>query len=216
VKKKALSMLLILMMIISLFNFGTWQIAYAGGGIINQDGFSSSGELFDYRPLGDDFDILTYKNMPNGYNSGFTAFNSGVFDGQYVWLIPYNSNYVVKVDKDKGTTTGYNDWPENIDVGSYHSFSGGIFDGQNIWMIPYISNGLVKIDKDTGEMTGYDNWPSGFTKYDNPFIGGVYDGRYIWMVSQKYEQIIKFDTLTEEMRLIEFTPTDVVYNSYNH
>lgn len=215
-KKKALSMLLILMMIISLFNFGTWQIAYAGGGIINQDGFSSSGELFDYRPLGDDFDILTYKNMPNGYNSGFTAFNSGVFDGQYVWLIPYNSNYVVKVDKDKGTTTGYNDWPENIDVGSYHSFSGGIFDGQNIWMIPYISNGLVKIDKDTGEMTGYDNWPSGFTKYDNPFIGGVYDGRYIWMVSQKYEQIVKFDTLTEEMRLIEFTPTDVVYNSYNH
>ena len=97
-------------------------------------------------------------------------FSSGVFDGQYIWMVPVTANMLVKVDKDTGNMTGYNTWPAGFTYAS-SDFGGGVFDGQYIWLVPAIANTVVKVDKNTGNMTGYSAWPQGFIHGDAAFAG---------------------------------------------
>ncbi|MDI4644252.1 S-layer homology domain-containing protein [Cohnella hashimotonis] len=180
------------------------------GLIYNQDGFGYSGQIAPH-PLGSVVEMKAYSNWPAGLNKGTFAFSGGVFDGQNVWMIPYQADGVLKIDKDSAAMSVYKDWPSGFvktpPTGTI-AFSSGVFDGQSIWMIPYSADRVIKVDKDTGVMTGYNNWPAGTTSIGiTAFSGGVYDGHNIWLVPAAVNKVVKLDPTTGAMTGYDSWPT---------
>lgn len=188
--------------------------------IHNQDGFSYSG-LIPAQPLGTEIEMTGYQDWPSGFTKDGYAFAGGVFDGQSIWMLPFNVDQVVKVDSVTGQMTGYNDWPANLDLGGSYggffvgSFKGGAFDGENIWMVPYNASQVVKVNKATGEMSGYENWPVGFTKGENAFSGGIYAGSSLWLIPASADRVIELNTETGEMTGYDAWPAGFMKNQYS-
>ncbi|MCM3762084.1 hypothetical protein M3212_15015 [Alkalihalobacillus oceani] len=117
--------------------------------IYNQDGFGFSG-LIPARPLGPEIEITGYQDWPTDFTKGNYAFTAGVYDGENIWMIPFNADQVMRVNRTTGQMTGFDDWPSDFqiepDIFFLGSFKGAVFDGENIWMIPYNANQLVKLD----------------------------------------------------------------------
>ncbi|MFD2328353.1 S-layer homology domain-containing protein [Cohnella sp. GCM10020058] len=172
------------------------------GLIYNQDGFGYSGQIAPH-PLGSVVEMKGYSNWPAGLNRGSFAFSGGIFDGQNVWMIPYQADGVLKINKDSAEMSVYKDWPSGfnkVSTSSAFAFSSGVFDGQSIWMIPYSADRVIKVDKDTGVMTGYNNWPAGTTSIGmTAFSGGVYDGHDIWLIPAAVNKVVKLDPATGAM-----------------
>jgi len=103
-------------------------------------------------------------------------------------MIPYDADYVVKVDPETGEMTNY--------AHSYgdHAFGGGVFDGTNIWMIPRCADYVVKVDPATGGMTNYAH-----SYGDHAFLGGVFDGANIWMIPFDADYVVRVNPATGGM-----------------
>jgi hypothetical protein len=110
-------------------------------------------------------------------------FLGGVFDGQNIWLVPFQSSYLVKVNPATGQMTNYSQG-----YGTNGVFNGAVFDGQNIWLIPQSSSYLVKVNS-TGGMT---NYSVGYGS--NAFRGGVFDGQNIWLVPYYSSYLVKVNS----------------------
>ncbi len=104
----------------------------------------------------------------------------------------------MKVNKDTGEMTGYNNWPAGF-TKSTTAFYSSLFDGTHVWLIPFNADRVIKVNKNTGEMTGYNEWPSGFTKGNSAFVGTVFDGQNIWLIPQTADRVIKIDKDTGVM-----------------
>ncbi len=130
-----------------------------------------------------------YGNWPGTY-----AFAGGVFDGTYVWLVPWNSNRVVRLDPSSGSMTGYSNWPTGTTSVGNRMFWGGVFDGSFIWLVPQNCDRIIRIDPRTGTMTGYRGWPVPIVSY--AFCGGVFDGTSIWLVPYFYSRVVRFNVQT--------------------
>ncbi len=186
----------------------------------NQDGFSYSG-LIPAQPLGTEIEMIGYQDWPEGFTKDGYAFAGGIFDGQSIWMLPFNADRVVKVDSDTGQMTGYNSWPSDLDLGEgssslfVGSFRGGAFDGENIWMVPYNASQVVKVNKATGEMSGYNHWPEGFTKGANAFSGGIYAGKSLWMLPASADRVIELNTETGEMTGYDAWPAGFTKDPYS-
>lgn len=160
--------------------------------------------------------MIGYQDWPEGFTKGGYAFAGGVFDGQHIWMIPFNTDQVIKVDSVTGQMTGYNHWPSDLNLGESSanffvgSFRGGAFDDENIWMVPYNANQVVKLNKETGQMTGYDAWPDGFTKAAHAFSGGIYDGTSLWMIPVGADRVIQLNTETGQMTGYDAWPEEFV------
>ncbi|WP_274364956.1 S-layer homology domain-containing protein [Paenibacillus thermotolerans] len=166
-----------------------WMIPFNESHVVKVDG--STG------------DMTAYGDWPAGLSlgtDGFFAgsFLGGVYDGEYVWMIPYNASHVVRLDPVTGEMTAYDNWPDGFVKGN-HAFSGGVFDGEYVWMIPAEADRVIRLDADTGEMAGYMAWPDEANLGVNPFVGGVFDGRSIWMIPYDADQAVKLDTQTGSM-----------------
>ena len=74
------------------------------------------------------------------HGQGATAFYGGVFDGESIWLVPYTSSNLVKVNPATGAMTTY------AHGQGATAFYGGVFDGESIWLVPYTSSNLVKVN----------------------------------------------------------------------
>ena len=105
------------------------------------------------------------------HGQGDNAYFGGVFDGQSIWLVPYNSVYLTKVNTATGAMTNY-----AHGQGDY-AYAGGVFDGQSIWLVPRDSDYLTKVNPATGAMTNYAHGQG-----DAAYFGGVFDGQSIWLV----------------------------------
>ncbi|GAA0361825.1 S-layer homology domain-containing protein [Bacillus horti] len=167
-----------------------WMIPYRAGQVVRFH--PETGQMIAYGgwPAG-------YAPGPDHFANG--AFHSGVFDGESIWLIPYDANMVVQLDPLTGEMQGYDAWPD--DVGESYKFSGGYFDGESIILVPHNSKVLVELNPATGEMEGYDSWPDDFQWGLNgaAFAASVFDGENVWMLPYEANQIVKFSTLTKEM-----------------
>lgn len=148
-----------------------WMVPAKADRVIKLD--TANGRMTGYDDWPSDF------SLDSGQSLG--AFRGGVYDGESIWMIPYDADQLIKLDKHTGEMTGYHSWPAGFSKQS-HAFSGGVDDGKNIWMIPQNADRVIKVDKSTGSMTGFNAWPAGFTKSYAAFSGGVYDGRNIWMI----------------------------------
>ena len=66
--------------------------------------------------------MTAYDGWPaNVSNIGNDAFAGGVFDGQSVWLVPYNADAVVRVNVTDGGMAALNGWRSDLasSVGNY-------------------------------------------------------------------------------------------------
>ena len=125
------------------------------------------------------------------------GFYGGVFDGRYLYMIPYHNStawhgLVARYDTTQSFTsasawTFYNTAAQNS---SSIGFIGGVFDGRYLYMIPYFSGGnyggLVARYDTTQSFTSASAWTFYDTAAQNSsskgFKGGVFDGRYLYMI----------------------------------
>jgi hypothetical protein len=132
------------------------------------------------------------------------GFHSGVFDGRYVYLVPFQNNantqdgVAVRYDTQAPFTTaaswGTFDLVGNNVAATAKGFAGGVFDGQYVYFVPRnASNGQPV--SGTGTAVRYDtkqafgtaaSWGTFDTTKVNAnsrgFLGGVFDGRYVYFM----------------------------------
>ena len=134
--------------------------------IYGQDGFDFSGAI-RANPIVSDVTMTAYGSWPAAVsNIGNDAFAGGVFDGESVWLVPFNADAVVRVNVSDGGMAAFNGWPSDVD----YAFGGGAFDGVSIWMGPFNADVVVRVYTGSGDMTAY-AWPTAFSNFSSPPYG---------------------------------------------
>jgi hypothetical protein len=123
------------------------------------------------------------------------GFWGAVFDGRYVYLVPYyngQSDGVVARYDTRGPYESPASW-STFDIASLNAgargFAGGAFDGRYVYFIPHDDNGA-----DNGLVVRYDSTQAlasraAWTTFDlttvdpeaKDFAGGVFDGRYLYL-----------------------------------
>eukprot|EP00759_Apiculatamorpha_spiralis_P009079 PhF_6_TR15921/c3_g1_i1/m.24647 len=131
-----------------------------------------------------------YATWPSGFTKGPNAFNGGVYDGTYVWMIPNaTADRVIKVDGTSGSMVGFSQWPTGFTKDNSVSFSGGVFDGTSIWMIPFTATCVIRINIMTGAMSMFRR--VGGVNNVMSYVSGVYDGTSIWMIPHNSGSLMK-------------------------
>ncbi len=190
--------------------------------LVYTDSVSPNGAAFYRIAESNAFTPLSQAGAFAAYDAGNTSglnakgFVGAVFDGHYVYFVPYNngpdnSGTVVRFDTTGNLTTS-GSWSA-YDAGntsglSTKGFSGGVFDGRYIYFTPQVNGGsfsgtVVRFDT-TGNFTTSGSWSA----YDagntsglstKGFIGAVFDGRYIYFVPHNNGTssdgiVLRFDT----------------------
>src|SRR4030067_298173 len=122
------------------------------------------------------------------HGQGAGAFVGGCFDGESVWLVPYSSSNLVKVNPVTGAMTAY---AHGQGAGA---FAGGCFDGESVWLVPYSSSNLVKVNPATGAMTAYAHGQGA-----GAFYGGCFDGESVWLAPLDSSNLVKVNPATGAM-----------------
>ncbi len=180
----------------------TLYAKWTTSGTTVQDGFGFSIGVSGLTPLS--HLSMTSYTLPFTYGSD-DRFSAAVSDGTYLWLVPMDHPYLVRVNEATGELKHYH---LLINNSGNPKFSAGVFDGENVWLIPQQAEKVVKVNVTTEAITYYDGWPSGFNKQSstmNTFVSGVYDGRYVWMIP----------TGTGANRIIRINPADGAMTSYS-
>ncbi len=134
-----------------------------------------------------------------GVGTTLNKFVGGVFDGTFIWLVPFNGNAVLRVrvadggGGSKGDVVLFDLFPAGISSGDAGKFAGGVFAGGFVWMVPHNADRVVRLDPADGTMVGFNGWPGTFTKGAAAFWGGVFDGTRIWMVPFDADRVVKVD-----------------------
>lgn len=125
------------------------------------------------------------------HGKGGLAFSGGVFDGKYLWLSPYISPDIVRVNPATGQMTSF---AHNKNV--IRAFGDAVYDGESVWLVPYSSRDIIKI----GPEETFTSIPHG--KGSLAFWGGTFDGTHIWFAPQNSPDILKINPATGEMTSI--------------
>ncbi len=125
------------------------------------------------------------------HGKGGLAFSGGVFDGKYLWLSPYISPDILRVNPATGEMLGI---PHNKNV--IRAFGDAVYDGESVWLVPYSSRDIIKIAAD-GTLTSIAHGKGSLA-----FWGGTFDGTHIWFAPQNSPDILKIDPATGEMTSI--------------
>lgn len=128
---------------------------------------------------------------------GFNGFASAVFDGTYVYLVPFANGgtydgaiarYNTKAAFDAGASwQGSN--PPSFGFFGARGFQGGVFDGRYVYFVPNINSG--GFDALVERYDTLSSFGSAFQTFDvttasdagvGGFVGGAFDGRYVYFV----------------------------------
>ena len=139
------------------------------------------------------------------------GFSGAVFDGQYVYFVPYLTgtstlqSQVVRYDTTAafGTTSSWEAFDTRAQFGSKAAgFQGGVFDGRYVYFVPN-GNGT------SGTVVRYDTQGSGFqdpTAWSDAdlttllsgapsgFAGGLHLGQYVYLIPTNGNLVARFDT----------------------
>ena len=119
---------------------------------------------------------------------GAAAFMGACFDGESVWLAPYNSSNLVKVNPATGAMTAY------AHGQGAAAFAGACFDGESVWLAPRNSSNLIKVNPATGAMTAYAHGQGA-----DAFTGACFDGESVWLAPLDSSNLIKVNPATGAM-----------------
>jgi len=144
-------------------------------------------------------------------NAGYTGFKKAVFDGRYIYFVPYNNGsatgYLARYDT-RGALTQPSSWT-GVDLTStsalgsanYVSFEGGIYDGRYIYLVPNNTGGYLARYDSKGSLTSSSSWTGvsiassqilNSSNFQN-FQTSQYDGRYIYF-AQGSGYLARYDT----------------------
>ncbi|MDR0286416.1 MAG: hypothetical protein LBI03_01715 [Clostridiales bacterium] len=201
--------------------------------------------------------MLGYPTM-TGYvigtvgTNGITTASSGTANLKYesaaydpvnnsIWLIPYNSDCVVKVSELSNTVTGpvftgYELTAGTNGITNYCTgagnmkFYGSVYMDGVVWMTPFYADRVVEINNldGTPSFQGYDmsdgiNGNVGMsTMYSDPSIAktmlAASDGKYIWMAAYSSDRMVRIDPSNGQMtgytmQLYKSMTDDVPYSN---
>ncbi len=133
-------------------------------------------------------------------NGGMAGYLGAVFDGRYLYFVPFGSSgetgLVVRYD----TTLAFDattSW-RTFDLTTVHAlakgFNGGVFDGRYVYFIPFQSS-TGGVSSRSGRIARLDTQgdfsaPSAWDTFDltsvnanaTSFCGGIFDGRYVYVI----------------------------------
>lgn len=185
----------------TILSFVKQPIELEEGQVFNQSGRSYSG-VVNSSPLGEEIEMTAYGQWPDGFTKPVQAFSGAVYDGEYIWMVPYRADLLIRFHPETGQMDEYAAWPAGFDPGPDHfangAFFGGVFDGKSIWLIPSDANMVVQFNPETGEMRGYDDWPDGITA-NYKFSGGYYDGESIILIPHSSGALVELNPATGKM-----------------
>ncbi|CUE59205.1 membrane-associated protein, putative, partial [Bodo saltans] len=131
------------------------------------------------------------------------AFIGSAYDRlQYMWLAPYDSPVIVRVDTIFFNLVSYSAWPTGF-TKSAAAFSGAIYFSEStttgvtpspvVVFVPHNANNPIMLYTVDGSMVML-SWPSGYVATAGAFFGGVNDGRGgIWLIPYNSASIVRFD-----------------------
>jgi hypothetical protein len=145
------------------------------------------------------------------------GFRSAVFDGRYIYLVPYKNSekheshgLVTRLDTtaDFNSATSWSFFDATTVDSKSRGFIGSVFDGRYVYLVPTHNDGYF------GQVTRYDTSkpfgsPDSWSVFDtaaiNPgsrgFVGAVFDGRYVYLVpynnGEPQGQVTRYDTTGE-------------------
>ncbi len=152
----------------------------------------------------------------------FKFHGNPVFDGQYLWFPPYESDRLLRMDPATGAMVGFDmangvngntGMTPNSSGGTTAKFTSLVYDGRYIWMIPGDADRMVRVDPATGRMTGFAisgpnidansavGIPGSYLLYE----AAAFDGTSIWMAPYHSDKVVKVSNLGG-------APTFVGYN----
>jgi hypothetical protein len=191
-----------------------------------------SGSAFDGRylylvPAGDSSVVARYDTQatftaPTSWSvfdpalialdGGFSAgFHGAIFDGRYVYLVPYNGNVVARYDTHAGFTDSAS-W-STFDLGplgpNAYPFYGGAFDGRYLYFVPTLNSITVRYDTKAafGDAASWSTFDTAkVTPGAYGWRGAAFDGRYVYFapffnestaipIEVAYGVILRYDTL---------------------
>jgi hypothetical protein len=139
-------------------------------------------------------------------SASYSGFDSGIFDGRYVYYISSNT-YFARYDTQGTFTSNTNSSWQGVNIASFtgtatdgvtawssfSGFKGAGFDGRYIYMIPYTwgspASKILRYDTQ-GSFTSQSSWqgvdltiPSILNDSNySTFGGAIYDGRYLYLI----------------------------------
>jgi len=164
--------------------------------------------------------VDSYEATDSG-DGDFVGYQGAVFDGRYVYLVPYasyaaNSGRVARYDTTQsfGASGSWSTFDTTTKNSAAAGFSGGAFDGRYLYLVP---SAYSPADGGTGtadsiavqfDTTAAFESPASWTTFDttavNPyaagFSGATFDGRYVYFAPRSGEAgsfftvVARFDT----------------------
>ncbi|UCD75154.1 MAG: hypothetical protein JSV91_15395 [Phycisphaerales bacterium] len=170
----------------------------------NSNGTEDDQDLADWGSAFDDASAwLAYDPGANGVGYDPDGFFGAVFDGRYIYFVPYRAQYpyftgeAMRYDT-QGDYTDPASWA-TFDPGAHgigqnpDGYAGGVFDGRYVYFVPWATantnyHGEVMRYDTAGEFTDVAAW----TAYDpgshgvgiapDGYRGAVFDGRFVYFV----------------------------------
>lgn len=138
-------------------------------------------------------------------NAGAVGFIGAVFDGRYLYLVPYASSFVARYDTqaafDAGTS--WQIFDANQVSAAARSFVGGAFDGRYVYLVPgsKTSGLVVRYDTTKNFDDPLGSWESFDVSLANQdakgFFGAVFDGEFIYLVPIYNSVVSRFKARTK-------------------
>lgn len=129
-------------------------------------------------------------NQLDSSEFGMKGYFGGVFDGRYLYLVPFNSTgtfvrYDTQRDFLSNDSWEYVRVTEVVEDNVNTSFAGAAFDGRYIYFAPIFSGNVVRFDTH-GDFLSKENWTKfGFYNLEGGgelqgSVGPAFDGRYVY------------------------------------
>jgi hypothetical protein len=181
--------------------------------------FSTHGKVLRFNTTEDFFsesswDIYDLSDYDPDYfpDNGFFG---GVFDGQYLYFVPFNEGGKLlrlntKADfhsRDSWTSVTFESLFPNSGIDFDRNFSGGVFDGRYIYFSPVTQGSVVRFDT-RGEFDDSLSWEMVIIKNIDGIngvyggVGPVFDGRYVYIppmhgIYGRSGKFVMYDTYKE-------------------
>ncbi len=155
------------------------------------------------------FDVSTRSDNAAG-------FYGGVFDGQYLYTVPYENNagvdgVLVRYDTKTSFTTATAWTPFDMSTinASAEGFTGAMFDGRYVYFVPRFKTVAARLDTLATSFGSKSSWStydlSTVTAADAgapSFAGGAFDGRFVYFVpgangAQPLGSVVRYDSWSD-------------------
>lgn len=140
------------------------------------------------------------------------SFCTALAANRYIWFIPFQETFVLRLDPDTGEQARFDGWPKGFQW-TTALFIDACYDGDFLWLSPYSANQIVRLDPLTGGMEGFAGWPEEL-KFEYEYIPELDNSKFlkpfvyeneIWFPPYRCNMLVALDRSTGNMRGI---PTD--------